>query len=192
MLSVVIATKNCERALVRTLAMLVAGAAAGFVREVILADGGSTDATVEVGDIAGCEILASPSPVGERLKAAVAKARAPWLMFLRPGVVLDPAWVEETTRFLDRCETLGALRAGVFRRLPSGGSRPLWIEALALLRESLGGRPRPEQGLVISRHFYEKIGGHDAHAADPEADLIARLGRRRIVTLSCGSLQTAD
>jgi hypothetical protein len=97
-LSVVIATKNCERALVRTLAMLVAGAAAGLVREVILADGGSTDATVEVGDIAGCEILVSPSPAGARLTAAVAKARAPWLMLLRPGVVLDPAWVDETTR----------------------------------------------------------------------------------------------
>ena len=45
MLSVVIATHDSERVLLPTLAALVAGAAAGVVREVIIADAGSRDAT---------------------------------------------------------------------------------------------------------------------------------------------------
>ena len=50
MLSVVIATHDSERALLPTLAALVAGAAAGVVREVIIADGGSRDETCEIAD----------------------------------------------------------------------------------------------------------------------------------------------
>ena len=48
MLSVIIATKDSERPLVLTLAALVPGAMAGIVREVIVADAGSGDATARV------------------------------------------------------------------------------------------------------------------------------------------------
>ena len=57
MLSVIIPTLNCERVLVPTLASLVSGAAAGTVRDVIIVDGGSGYATVDVADLAGCEIM---------------------------------------------------------------------------------------------------------------------------------------
>ena len=50
MLSVVIATQDSERALLPTLAALVAGAVAGLVREVIIADASSRDATVTIAD----------------------------------------------------------------------------------------------------------------------------------------------
>ena len=59
MLSVVIATHNSERALLPTLAALVQGAAAGIVREVIVADAGSRDATTAIADGAGCRVLVS-------------------------------------------------------------------------------------------------------------------------------------
>ena len=64
MLSVIIATRESERPLVRTLAALVPGAAAGVVREVIVADGQSRDATVEVADIAGCQVLVADARPG--------------------------------------------------------------------------------------------------------------------------------
>src|SRR5262249_57556717 len=104
MLSVVIATHDSERALLRTLAALVAGAAAGIVREVIVADAGSRDATAAIADGAGCRVLASTQRRGPRLKAAAEAARAPWLLFLRPGVVLDATWVDETRRFIEEAE----------------------------------------------------------------------------------------
>ncbi len=100
MLSVIIATHNSERALVPTLAALVPGATAGLISEVLVADGGSQDDSAVVADIAGCEFLALEEPLGRRLKAAAAAARAPWLMFLRPGTVLDAPWTDEVTRFV--------------------------------------------------------------------------------------------
>jgi hypothetical protein len=62
---------------------------------------------------------------------------------------------------------------------------------MSLLRAAFGARPRPEQGLLIARDHYDAIGGHAAAAADPDTDLIRRLGRGRIAILGCGAA-TAD
>src|SRR5450432_3405950 len=100
MITVIIPTLDSERRLVPTLAMLVPGAMSGIVREVIVADGGSSDATLEIADTAGCTALTAPGSPAGRLRAAVAAARAPWLMFLRPGTVLDATWLDEAARFI--------------------------------------------------------------------------------------------
>jgi glycosyltransferase involved in cell wall biosynthesis len=127
MLSVVIATRDCERVLVPTLATLVAGAAGGIIREVIIADGGSTDDTAEVANIAGCEVKISAAPAAERLRVATASARASWILFLTPGTVLDATWVEETSRFVEQTELRGLAeqRAAVFRKVPAAGTTDL-------------------------------------------------------------------
>ena len=185
MLTVIIPTHNSERALVPTLAMLVPGAMSGTVREVIVADAGSTDATAQVVDVAGCEIIVSRDPLAARLKAAAAAARGSWLMFLRPGVVLDASWVDEATRLIEGAALSGGAdtHAAVFRRAAAPGTNShLAHEVLALIAAAWRG-PHPDQGLLLSRALYERIGGHRLAAADPEAELVRRLGRRRIATL---------
>jgi hypothetical protein len=191
MLSVVIATQESERELLPTLAALVPGASAGLVREVLIADAGSRDATAGVADAAGCDLLVSAGTRGARLKAAAATARAPWLLFLRPGIVPDVTWVDETRRFMAEAELRdrAGSQAAVFR--PGlGMSRPLLIEALSLLRRALGTRPNAVPGLLIGKDLYQEVGGHREDAAEPERDLARRLGRRRIATLRSGAVAT--
>jgi glycosyltransferase involved in cell wall biosynthesis len=185
MLSVVIATQDSERALLPTLAALVAGAVAGLVREVIVADAGSRDATLAIADAAGCRVLASTQTRGPRLNAAAATARASWLLFLRPGVVLEASWVDETRRFIDDVE----LRkdAGIYAVFRAGPLRPTVLEALALLRAALGARPDASQGLVIARSLYDALGGH-SDVEEPERELFRRLGRRRLFRLRTGAI----
>lgn len=189
MLSVIIPTLNSERALVPTLAMLVSGAMSGIVREVTVADGGSTDGTLEVADAAGCAVLKSSGSLGGRLGAAAAAARSPWLMFLRAGTVLDATWIDETARFIEEAELSDAPRmAAVFRKSISARSAyPVIREALLLLKFGLFGRAHPNQGLLIDAKLYKMIGGHRETVADPEADLLARLGRRHILMLRSGA-----
>ena len=185
MLSAIIATHESERALVPTLAALVPGATAGLLGEVIVADAGSRDATAEVADIAGCRFMASSEPLGARLKAAAASTRTPWLMFLRAGCVPEPNWVEATERFIEASG--GSEHAAVFR--PSGVAdllRPGLAELLALLRVTLGGGARPEQGLLIARRHYDALGGHPG-GADAEAAMLRRIGRRRLAMLTSGA-----
>ena len=172
MLSVIIATHDSERALVPTLAGLVPGATAAIVREVIIADGGSGDNTEQVADIAGCRFLSSGQPLGARLKAAAAIARGDWLMFLRPGVVPGPSWIDETFAFVQQA---AQPRAAVFAPEING--------IAARLTHAFSPLPRPEQGLILRKSFYEEIAGHRASAGDPEFDLLRRIGRRRLITL---------
>jgi hypothetical protein len=180
MLSVIIATHDSERLLVRTLAALVPGATAGLITDVVVADAGSRDDTAAVADIAGCNFLVAQGSLGKRLAAAAAGARAPWLLFLRPGTILEAPWVGEARGFVEQPPP--DIRAAVFRRAAPAQSE--LREALSILAAALGSKPRPEQGLLIKADFYRQVGGHSERAADPESDLLRRLGRRQIVTLS--------
>ncbi|MGC1778546.1 MAG: glycosyltransferase [Xanthobacteraceae bacterium] len=179
MLSVIIPTRNSERALVPTLAALVPGATAGLIAEVLIADDGSHDDTAGVADVAGCNFVTVDGGLAQRLKAAAAKARMPWLMFLQPATVLDTPWTGEVVRFLQ--QDAEPPRAAVFRRgTPESGMR----ELLLRLGAAVGAPPRPEQGLLIARQLYDALGGHSERAGDPERDLLRRLGRRRIIKLA--------
>ena len=188
MLSVIIATHESERTLVPTLAALVPGATGGLLGEVIVADAGSRDATAEVADVAGCRFMVSSEPLGARLKAAAASTRTPWLMFLRAGSVPEPGWVDAAERFIEATDLLDdAERAAVFRPLGIADLlRPGLAEVIALLRVTLGGGARPEQGLLIARRHYDRIGGHPA-GADAEAEMLRRIGRRRLAMLPTGA-----
>jgi glycosyltransferase involved in cell wall biosynthesis len=170
MFSVIIATRDSERPLVATLAALVPGATAGIVREVIVADGGSRDATEQVADIAGCQFVSSDQAVGSRLKSAAARARGEWLMFLAPGIVPEPGWIEECATFVGTSGKKAAVfaKAGMISRLRG---------AFSLL-------PRPEQGLIIRKSFYDALGGH------ADVDLLRRIGRQRLVTLRTTAART--
>jgi glycosyltransferase involved in cell wall biosynthesis len=188
MVSVIIPTDNSENLLTPTLAALVPGAAIGRVREVIIADAGSQDGTAEIADIAGCEFFPAPGPLAQRLRAAATRARSPWLMFLRPGVVLDQHWLEETGRFIEQMQLQGldAARAAMFRRAREFEVRGSALrDVVAALRNALA-RPHPEQGLLISKRLYEATGGH-RDGRDPEMSLLSTLGRRRTVVLRSGA-----
>jgi glycosyltransferase involved in cell wall biosynthesis len=189
MLSVVIATQESERALLPTLAALVAGAVNGIVREVIVADAGSRDASATIAEGAGCRVLISGATRGARLKAAAAVARAPWLLFLQPGTVPDATWIDDVRRFTEEADLRGCAGsyAAVFRAA-SATFRPTVIEAVALLGAALGARPNPSQGLVIAKTLYDACGGH-RELAETERDLNRRLGRRRLVLLHASAMR---
>jgi glycosyltransferase involved in cell wall biosynthesis len=188
MLSVIIATLDSERALVRTLAPLVSGATSGLITEVVVADGGSSDETAAVADVAGCNFLSIEGSLGKRLKAATAAARAPWLLFLRPGTILDTPWVGDAQSFVERPAT-GFAAAAVFR--PGARRRSGIGEVLSLITSAIGAGPRAEQGLIISQDFYAQLGGHFEQAADPENGLLRRIGRRRIEELAARAFPPA-
>jgi hypothetical protein len=171
MLSVIIATRDSERPLVATLAALVPGATAGVVREVIVADAQSSDETEQVADIAGCGFFSSGGPLGERLKSAAGRARGEWLMFLRPGAVPGAGWIEDTIAFVQQAQG----KAAVFSAETGGLAR--WT------RRIFAALPRAEQGLLVAKPLYAELGGHRAEAADPEGDLLRRVGRSRLTVL---------
>lgn len=111
MISVVVATLNSETDLPHTLAPLVAAAVDGLVREVVVADGGSTDLTLEIADDAGARIVRGP------LADGVAAAKSEWLLVLFPGLRLEEGWERAvSTHMARRPDRAAAFRLGWMRR----------------------------------------------------------------------------
>src|SRR5215475_5568734 len=115
MLSVIIPTEGAEHPAVATLAALVPGAAAGIIREVLLVDRGDNGVIERVADVSGCRFLRFDGTRSAALAAGAKQARSSWLMFLRPGAVLDSGWIEETTQFMQTVGLSGRPRAAIFR-----------------------------------------------------------------------------
>ena len=176
MLSVIIPTEGVEQPAVATLAALVPGAAAGLIREVILVDRTGNGVIERVADVAGCRFLHFEGTRAAALAAGAKQASSPWLMFLRPGAVLDTGWIEETTQFIQGVALSGRPRAGIFRHARSPyADTGLGDRFRSLARKITG--PLTDQGLLIARDHYERIGGYAPDARRAEARLLHQLGR---------------
>ena len=176
MLIVIIPTDGVERTAVATLAALVPGAAAGIVREVLLVDRSDTDVIERVADVAGCRFMSFQGTRAAALAAGARQARSPWLMFLHPGAVLDSGWIEETTQFIQGVAGSGRAKAGIFRYARSPYADTSLRDGLKFVARIIAG-PSTEQGLLIARDHYERLGGYRPESRRSEARLLRRLGR---------------
>jgi hypothetical protein len=176
MLSVIIPTEGLEQPAVATLAALVPGAAAGIVREVLLVDRAGTAVIERVADVAGCRFLASEGSRAAAMAAGARQARSPWLMFLHAGAVLDAGWIEETTHFINGVANSGRPRAGVFRYARSPYAETRFSDGIKFLARMIAG-PSAEQGLLIARDHYDRLGGYRPDSRRSEARLLRQLGR---------------
>lgn len=143
MISVIVQTLNNATTLPACLGALVPAAVDAIVTEVIVVDGGSTDATLAIVEDAGAKRASS-------VEAAVAAAKADWLLLLPADVRLEAGWDAEAAAHLQNSGGRGArfrsdrwwpLRLGADRALlirkdrfgqPLGRIRRLDSRALAL------------------------------------------------------------
>ena len=182
-LSIIIPTLNAERTLPRTLAALVEPAVRGLVREVILADGGSTDMTPPIAETTGAHFLRAERGRGAQLRAGAAAARSPWLLFLHADTVLAAGWADEAESFMTRHGDM-AERAAAFRfALDDDAPAARRLEHLVALRCALFRLPYGDQGLLISRRFYDRLGGYSPMPLMEDVDMVRRIGRKRLVML---------
>ena len=183
MISVIVPTLNDEQLLPRCFDSLIAAAVRGVVREVIVADGGSNDATLAIADGVGAHIVHAGKGRGARLMAGAAAAKSDWLLFLHPGTVLERGWDSEAQSFIDQA-LLERPRAAVFRfALEDFGGAARRAETKAALRSVLLALPYGDQGLLVPKRLYDRVGGYRALARMEDADIVRRIGRRRLVRL---------
>ncbi|HYG47629.1 MAG TPA: TIGR04283 family arsenosugar biosynthesis glycosyltransferase [Allosphingosinicella sp.] len=168
MLSVVVPTLNAAATLGRCLDAL---AGAG---EIVVVDGGSTDATAAIAERSGARLVRSARGRGVQLAAGAAAAAGDWLLFLHADTILAPGWREAAEWHMARRPD----RAACFRfRLDAGEWRARLIEAGVALRVRLLGLPYGDQGLLISRRLYEEVGGYRPLPLMEDVDLARRIGR---------------
>ncbi|MFO0995624.1 MAG: TIGR04283 family arsenosugar biosynthesis glycosyltransferase [Alphaproteobacteria bacterium] len=190
LLSVVIPALNAARHLPPVLAALVR-AAEELPLEIVLADGGSTDATVDVAVGCGARIVRAGRGRGTQLAAGADSAEADWLFFLHADTIPGHGWTETFRRFM--AEPSNRDRAAVLRFAlddPSASARRL--EAVVGWRTRRLGLPYGDQGLLISSAFYRELGGYKRIPIMEDVDLVRRIGRRRLVLLDTPAVTSAD
>jgi rSAM/selenodomain-associated transferase 2 len=191
LISVIIPTLNAAAGLGATLGALVPGAVEGVVGEVIIVDGGSTDATLAIADACGATIVTSEPGRGRQLKAGAAQAKGQWLLFLHADTVLDGGWIADAIGFQQRVTDERPAAAVFTFAMDDHGLAPWLVEAGVRLRSTLLKLPYGDQGLLISRALYDEIGGYANMPIMEDVDIIRRLGRRRVRVLRTAAVTSA-
>jgi len=187
-LSVVVPTLNAASALPACLDALAAGG--GLVGEVVVADGGSSDATPELARRHGCRVVASAAGRGRQLRAGAEAAEGDWLLFLHADTRLGAGWAEAVRAFV--AERTNRDRAGVFRLVydrdtPAARRVARWANR----RARWLGLPYGDQGLLIHRATHDALGGFPDVPLMEDVMLVRRLGRRRIRVLDAEAVTSA-
>ncbi|MCX8228045.1 MAG: glycosyltransferase, partial [Sulfitobacter sp.] len=132
-ITVIIPTLNAEHSLTGCLTALMEGVDAGLIRELIVSDGGSDDATRIVAEAWGAEIIEGAASRGGQLRRGCAKAKGDWLLVLHADTHLDQGWTAPVAAHLK------GQKAGWFQlRFDSCGFAPRFVAGWANLRSRFG------------------------------------------------------
>ncbi len=183
MLSIVIPALNAGATLAHCLAAL-RGA-----DEIIVVDGGSSDASPQIAARGGARVIAATRGRGTQLHVGTTSARGDWLLFLHADTRLGEGWRAAVAAHIASAPD----QAGYFKLALDD---PAWqarvIERGVAMRARLLGLPYGDQGLLISRRLYSQLGGFRPLALMEDVDLVRRIGRHRLCRLDATALTSAE
>ncbi len=172
-LSVVIPVLNAVESLPACLNALMEGVEAGLIRELVISDGGSDDATVQIATEAGAVVIEGAASRGGQLRRAAEVAKGEWLLFLHADSILPKGWSACVAAHLQTG------RPAYFRlRFDATGLAPKLVALWANMRSWLFRLPYGDQGLLISRSEYDATGGFRNVALMEDVAMARILGRR--------------
>jgi glycosyltransferase involved in cell wall biosynthesis len=152
MISIIIATHNHGAVLAETLDALVPAAIDGLVREVIIADGGSTDATFAIADGYGADVITTSGGMAPGLNAAREAARCQWVLVLPADVRLQPGFERTIASCIARGDGVAAILPII--------ETSRFAQAASYLRRLWRPRSVTERdGLLIGRNAFARLGG---------------------------------
>jgi uncharacterized protein len=183
--SVIIPALNEERHIAATLRAVRQSP----YHEVIVVDGGSTDATVQRAKEAAVTVLSSKPGRARQMNAGAARAEGSSLLFLHADTLLEPRCAEAVPRTL----RAPGVAAGAFRfRIAGSFAGKSLIEWATGLRSRWLQRPYGDQGLFLARALFEEMGGFTDLPIMEDYEFAARLRRRgRIVTVGESAVTSA-
>ncbi|WP_199192770.1 TIGR04283 family arsenosugar biosynthesis glycosyltransferase [Allosphingosinicella deserti] len=155
--------------------------------EVIVADGGSADATCDIAATAGATVIVGARGRGRQLAAGAEAASGDWLLFLHADTILSADW---RSAVLDHVRAAPD-RPGCFRfQLDDRAWQARLIERGVAVRVRLLGLPYGDQGLLVSRPVYDVAGGYRPLPLMEDVDLVRRLLRPAL--LGADAVTSAD
>ncbi len=172
-LSVVIPTLNAQSGLERSLPALAEGLTVGLIRELIISDGGSQDATRQIASAAGAVWITGPASRGGQLRRGAEAAQGEWLLVLHADTVLPHGWTDDVMAHLPNGRPAWAPM-----RFDDGSLPARLVAGWANLRARWFALPYGDQSLLISALDYAAVGGFADVPLMEDVAMSRALGRR--------------
>lgn len=161
------------------------GSATGY--EIIIADGGSSDGTREIGQELGAAVLSTPQGRAVQMNAGAHRARGRILYFLHADSIPPPLFYSEIQKVLKKKDTAGCFR---LRFEPSNPT----LDAFAwCTRINIPIGRGGDQSLVLPRTWFDALGGFDErYRIYEDNELIGRLYRQYCFTVLTPEIVTSS
>ncbi len=150
--------------------------------EIVVVDGGSTDATRDRAAAAGARVVVSPAGRAGQLAAGAGATHGDAILFLHADTRLHSGFDSAVEKALGEAGTIG----GSFRfRFDQQSPALRFVEWGARLRVALFGLPYGDQALFFCRQTLEEIGGIPQAPIMEDLDLVKAMQQ-------CGRLARLD
>jgi rSAM/selenodomain-associated transferase 2 len=185
-ISIVIPTLNEAANLPQTLAAI---GPPNPDREIIIADGGSTDATIEITQIAGAIVIPCPPGRASQQNHGAAEATGDIYLFLHADTQLPPNWAELVTQTLANPQTI----AGAFELAidaPQWGLR--LIEWGVKIRSRYFHLPYGDQAIFLRAATFHQLGGFPDLPIMEDFQLVKQLQPLGQISLVSAAVKTSS
>lgn len=148
--------------------------------EILVADGGSTDATPAVARACGASVLQVPRGKALQMNAAARAATGDILLFLHADTRLPMGYDAHVRRAMENSRTA----AGAFMLSIDGHGRALrWIEAMTGLRSRFFSMPYGDQAIFVRRAVFEKLGRYAEMPIMEDFEFMRRMKRAKNLSI---------
>lgn len=189
-LGIVVPTLNAAGTLNACMAR-IGGDHAGLDIDVVLADGGSSDATLDMAARFDVRVTVAEGGRGPQLARGAETVFGDWLLFVHSDTLLPRHWPEIVRAFATA--PMNAERAGYFGLVLDDdhpGARRL--EQIVEWRCRRFGLPYGDQALLLPRSLYQEVGGHPEIPLMEDVALARRIGAARLTRLPATVLTSAS
>jgi len=178
MISIIIPVLNEEMHMARCIASI---RTEGLAKEIIVADGGSTDRTREIAlSHTGVIVTDSPKGRGTQMNAGSAVATGDIFLFLHADTVLEQGWAKELCASLDDASVIG----GAFTfRIDNPAPKYRLVEAWVSMRCRIFKLPYGDQAIFIRKSVFQTLGGYKEILLMEDVDLISRMKKLGSITV---------
>ncbi len=183
-LTVIIPTLNSSKNINKTLTNVNK-----YFKKIIIVDGKSIDNTLEIAKNYNLKIyLSNPNRGGQLCKGAK-KCDTDWFLFLHSDTLLANNSYKEIKKFIIKNNKN---KAAYFKlKFNEKNKYSLLIENLVYLRNIIFRLPYGDQGLLISKSLYNKIGGFKPMPIMEDIYIIRKIGYRNLYLMNSNVITDA-
>jgi len=168
-ITLIIPTFNASNTLNATLQ-----SASKFFKTIIIIDAHSKDNTIKIAKKYKSEILLCSANRGKQLHKGAQKANTDWLLFLHADTIINKNSYNEIINFIKIENNIN--KAAYFKlKFNDKNYYSLFIEKMVYLRNIIFQLPYGDQGLLISKNFYKKIGGYEELPIMEDINIIKKI-----------------